>query len=62
MLRGLMLAASVIAAFRCLQKWSDERRDRLMVRTIELPRWEDEGGSPAPETRADTPDPLRDQD
>ena len=52
----LMLGGALVAVASRIQCWSTFRRlDRKQVKKVDLPRWEDEGGSPHPDKVADTP-------
>lgn len=58
----LMAAGIVVAGCAWIQRWSVERRDRMLVKKVEVPRWEDEGGAPRPDAQIDTPDPRDSRD
>ena len=58
----LMMGASLVAIASRIQCWSTFRRsDRKLVKHVDLPRWEGEGGSPHPDAVADTPASVIDQ-
>lgn len=60
MIRQLMLAAGLVGLGVSIQGWSSfRRRDLWRVQQVEVPRWEDEGGSPAPDGAADEIGTLR---
>ena len=46
----LVIAASLLAVCYCAQRWSTARRSvASRTKRVDIPRWEGEGGSPAPD-------------
>jgi hypothetical protein len=47
MLSRVLAAGTIVLACACIQQWSNgRRRDQQQLRQVDIPRWEDEGGSP----------------
>ena len=55
MVRLLIAAGLLLFACHKAQCWSTNRREeRSRTRRVDIPRWEDEGGSPNPDAMQDT--------
>jgi hypothetical protein len=51
----LLIAAGLLFACYKAQCWSTKRREaQSRTRRVDIPRWEDEGGSPHPDAMQDT--------
>jgi hypothetical protein len=54
--RLLIAVAGLLYACYCAQCWSTARgTDKKRVKRVDIPRWEDEGGSPHPDAQRSAP-------